>query len=104
MEAFVSGLTCFFLSLNQLGKVNELLIKPDLSDLTEEKEEEDGVEESIEEEDSSRADNVSTATSLETALNLVSGYQHVYYIVITTADRSNSVTFHSHRYIRFNLV
>ncbi|XP_056300955.1 epithelial splicing regulatory protein 1 isoform X2 [Pseudoliparis swirei] len=54
----------------KLGKVNELLIKPDLSDLTEEKEEEDGVEESIEEEDSSRADNVSTATSLETALNL----------------------------------
>ncbi|XP_037640174.1 epithelial splicing regulatory protein 1 isoform X2 [Sebastes umbrosus] len=55
----------------KLGKVNELLIKPDLSDLTEEKEEEeDVVEESVEEENSSRADNVSTATSLETALNL----------------------------------
>ncbi|XP_075965276.1 epithelial splicing regulatory protein 1 isoform X2 [Anarhichas minor] len=55
-----------------LGKVNELLIKPDLSDLTEEKEEEmeDGVEESVEEENRSQADNVSTATSLETALNL----------------------------------
>uniref|UniRef100_A0A8C2X0Q0 Epithelial splicing regulatory protein 1 n=1 Tax=Cyclopterus lumpus TaxID=8103 RepID=A0A8C2X0Q0_CYCLU len=39
--------------------------------LTEEKEEEDGVEESVEEEDRSPADNVYTATSLETALNLV---------------------------------
>nr|XP_033496744.1 epithelial splicing regulatory protein 1 isoform X2 [Epinephelus lanceolatus] len=54
----------------QLGKVNELLIKPDLSDLTEEKEVEDVVEESEEEENRSGADNVSTATSLETALNL----------------------------------
>ncbi|XP_033496743.2 epithelial splicing regulatory protein 1 isoform X1 [Epinephelus lanceolatus] len=54
----------------QLGKVNELLIKPDLSDLTEEKEVEDVVEESKEEENRSGADNVSTATSLETALNL----------------------------------
>ncbi|XP_068591186.1 epithelial splicing regulatory protein 1 isoform X2 [Cebidichthys violaceus] len=59
----------------KLGKVNELLIKPDLSDSTEEKEEEeeeeeDGVEESVEEENRSQADNVSTATSLETALNL----------------------------------
>ncbi|XP_034410102.1 epithelial splicing regulatory protein 1 isoform X2 [Cyclopterus lumpus] len=54
----------------KLGKVNELFIKLDLSDLTEEKEEEDGVEESVEEEDRSPADNVYTATSLETALNL----------------------------------
>ncbi|XP_049439985.1 epithelial splicing regulatory protein 1 isoform X3 [Epinephelus fuscoguttatus] len=54
----------------QLGKVNELLIKPDLSDLTEEKEVEDVVEKSEEEENRSGADNVSTATSLETALNL----------------------------------
>uniref|UniRef100_G3P3D3 Epithelial splicing regulatory protein 1 n=1 Tax=Gasterosteus aculeatus aculeatus TaxID=481459 RepID=G3P3D3_GASAC len=58
----------------KLGKVNELLIKPDLSDLAEEKEEEeeeeDEVEESAEKENKSRADNVSTATSLETALNL----------------------------------
>lgn len=52
--------------------MNELLIKPDLSDLTEEKEEEDVVvEESVEEENGSGADCVSTATSLETALNLV---------------------------------
>lgn len=61
----------FFSSLNQLGKVNELLIKPDLSDLTEEKEEEDVVEESVEEENGSKADCVFTATNLETALNLV---------------------------------
>ncbi|XP_059194420.1 epithelial splicing regulatory protein 1 [Centropristis striata] len=54
----------------KLGKVNELLIKPDLSDLTEEKEEEDVVEESVEEENKSGADNVSTTTSLEAALNL----------------------------------
>lgn len=54
-----------------MGKVNELLIKPDLSDLTEEKEEEDVVEESVEEDNRSGADNVFTATSLETALNLV---------------------------------
>lgn len=51
--------------------MNELLIKPDLSDLTEEKEEDDVVEESVEEENGSRGDCVSTATSLETALNLV---------------------------------
>lgn len=51
--------------------MNELLIKPDLSDLTEEKEEEDVVEESVEEENGSGADCVFTATSLETALNLV---------------------------------
>ncbi|XP_045901025.1 epithelial splicing regulatory protein 1 isoform X2 [Micropterus dolomieu] len=49
----------------KLGKVNELLIKPDLSDLTEEKEEEDVVKE----ENGSRADCVFTDTSLETALN-----------------------------------
>lgn len=63
----------FFLSssLNQLGKVNELLIKPDVSDLTDEKEEEDVVEDSVEEENGSKADCVYTATSLETALNLV---------------------------------
>ncbi|XP_076594405.1 epithelial splicing regulatory protein 1 isoform X1 [Chaetodon auriga] len=54
----------------KLGKVNELLIKSDLSDLTEEKEEEDVVEESVEEENGFKADCVFTATSLETALNL----------------------------------
>ncbi|XP_068180771.1 epithelial splicing regulatory protein 1 isoform X1 [Antennarius striatus] len=54
----------------KLGKVNELLIKPDLSDLTEEKEEEDVVEENVEEKNGSKADCVFTATSLETALNL----------------------------------
>ncbi|XP_044063975.1 epithelial splicing regulatory protein 1 isoform X1 [Siniperca chuatsi] len=54
----------------KLGKVNEIVIKPDLSDLTDEKEEEeDVVEENVEEENGSRADCVSTATSLETALN-----------------------------------
>uniref|UniRef100_A0A669ES64 Epithelial splicing regulatory protein 1 n=1 Tax=Oreochromis niloticus TaxID=8128 RepID=A0A669ES64_ORENI len=37
----------------KLGKVNELLIKPDLSDSTEEKEEEDVVEESVEQENGS---------------------------------------------------
>ncbi|XP_072250416.1 epithelial splicing regulatory protein 1 isoform X3 [Leuresthes tenuis] len=52
-----------------LGRVNELLIKPDLSDLTEEKEEEDVVEESQEEENGS-GDCVSTATSIDSALNL----------------------------------
>ncbi|XP_039973172.1 epithelial splicing regulatory protein 1 isoform X1 [Xiphias gladius] len=54
----------------KLGRLNELLIKPDLSDLTEEKEEEDVVEESIEEESGSRADCVYTAANLEAALNL----------------------------------
>ncbi|KAM8870854.1 epithelial splicing regulatory protein 1 isoform 2-T2 [Spinachia spinachia] len=57
----------------KLGKVNELLIKPDLSDLTEEKEEEEEeneLEESAEKENKPNADNVFTATSLETALNL----------------------------------
>ncbi|CAG6015474.1 unnamed protein product [Menidia menidia] len=52
-----------------LGRVNELLIKPALSDLTEEKAEEDVVEESQEKEDGS-ANCVSTATSLDSALNL----------------------------------
>ncbi|XP_070691269.1 epithelial splicing regulatory protein 1 isoform X2 [Pempheris klunzingeri] len=54
----------------KLGKVSELLIKTDLSDLTEEKEEEDVVEESVEEENGSRADFAYTATSLESALNM----------------------------------
>ncbi|KAK2844550.1 hypothetical protein Q5P01_011209 [Channa striata] len=54
----------------KLGRVNELLIKPDLSDLTDEKEEEDVVEESVEEENGSGAECVFTATSLEAALNL----------------------------------
>ncbi|XP_047455246.1 epithelial splicing regulatory protein 1 isoform X2 [Mugil cephalus] len=55
----------------KLGKVNELLIKPDLSDLTEEKEEEeDVVEESVEEENGSGAECVSTARSVDAALNL----------------------------------
>lgn len=57
-----------------MGKVNEILIKPDLSELTEKKEEEDVVEESVEEENGSGADNVSTASSFETALNLVITY------------------------------
>ncbi|XP_042280947.1 epithelial splicing regulatory protein 1 isoform X1 [Thunnus maccoyii] len=55
----------------KLGRVNELLIKPDLTDLTEEKEEEeDVVEESVEEENGSGADCVFTALNLETALNM----------------------------------
>lgn len=54
--------------MNQLGKLNELIIKPDPSELTEEK---DVVEETVEEESGSKADCVFTATSLETALNLV---------------------------------
>ncbi|XP_069392966.1 epithelial splicing regulatory protein 1 isoform X1 [Paralichthys olivaceus] len=53
----------------KLGKVNELLIKPDLVDLTEEKKEEDVVEESVEEENVSGADCVSTSANLEAALN-----------------------------------
>lgn len=62
----------FFSPPNQLGKVNELLIKPDLSDLTEEKEEEeDVVKECVEEESGFKADCVFTASSLEAALNLV---------------------------------
>lgn len=61
----------FFVSLNQLGRVNELLIKPELSDLTEPKEEEDGLEVRAEEGSGSGADCVSTATDLESALNQV---------------------------------
>lgn len=57
--------------MNQLGKVNELLIRPDISDLTQEKEEEDVVEESVEEENGSGADCVSTSVNFEAALNLV---------------------------------
>ncbi|XP_062255609.1 epithelial splicing regulatory protein 1 isoform X2 [Platichthys flesus] len=54
----------------KLGRVNELLIKPDLSDMTEEeKEEEDVVEESVEEENGSGAECVSTSANLEAALN-----------------------------------
>lgn len=61
----------FFSCANQLGKVNELLIKPDTTEFTEEKEEEDVEEESVEEEAGSKADCVFTASCLETALNLV---------------------------------
>lgn len=63
----------FFCSppLNQLGKVNELLIKHDLSDLAEEKKEEDVVEKCVEEETGFKADCVFTAENLEAALNLV---------------------------------
>lgn len=50
-----------------MGKVNELLIKSDLLDLTEGKEE----EEDVVEESDSKADRVFRAASLETALNLV---------------------------------
>ncbi|KAF7669708.1 hypothetical protein LDENG_00147210 [Lucifuga dentata] len=55
----------------KLGKVNELLIKPEFSDLTEDKdeEEEDVLEESVEEENRHEADCVSTVTNLEAALN-----------------------------------
>lgn len=54
----------------KLGKVNELLLKSDLEDSTEVKEEEDVVEESVTEKHSSGADCVATASNLETALNL----------------------------------
>lgn len=54
-----------------MGKVNELIIQTDLSELTEGKEDKDVVEEAVEEELGSKADSVFTATSLETALNLV---------------------------------
>lgn len=57
--------------LNQLGKVNELLIKHDLSDSAEEKKEEDVVEACVEEETGLKADCVFTAENLEAALNLV---------------------------------
>lgn len=56
----------------KLGKVNELLIKAEVSDLTDEKKEEDLVEELVEEEENvSGADCVFTAKNLETALNTV---------------------------------
>lgn len=57
--------------MNQLGKVNELIIKPDLSESTEEKEDKDVVEEAVDGESGSKADSVFTATSFESALNLV---------------------------------
>ncbi|XP_034552944.1 epithelial splicing regulatory protein 1 isoform X2 [Notolabrus celidotus] len=53
----------------KFGKVNELHIKPELSDMTEDKEEEDVVEESVEEEHGFKADCVFTASNLETALS-----------------------------------
>ncbi|KAM4601430.1 epithelial splicing regulatory protein 1 isoform 2-T2 [Polymixia lowei] len=52
----------------KLGRVNNLLIKPELSNLTEEKEE-TGEEVREEEENGSSADLVSRATNLESALN-----------------------------------
>lgn len=65
---------CFV--FNQLGKVNELIIKPDLSDLTDKEEEEDNVEKSEEKEEEEetslyRADCVYTVTSLDSAFNTV---------------------------------
>lgn len=52
--------------------MNELLIKPELSDLAEEKDEEDVVvEENVEEENTYGADCAFTVTNLETALNQV---------------------------------
>lgn len=68
---FFSSFSSSSLPVNQLGKVNELIIKPDLSELTEGKEDKDVAEEAVEEELGSKADSVFTATSLETALNLV---------------------------------
>lgn len=68
---FSSSFSSSSLPVNQLGKVNELIIKPDLSELTEGKEDKDVVEEAVEEELGSKADSVFTATSLEMALNLV---------------------------------
>ncbi|XP_077384047.1 epithelial splicing regulatory protein 1 isoform X2 [Festucalex cinctus] len=53
----------------KLGKVNELLIKPEVSDVTDEKKEEDVAEELVEDENVSGADCVYTAKSLENALN-----------------------------------
>ncbi|XP_077431067.1 epithelial splicing regulatory protein 1 isoform X2 [Vanacampus margaritifer] len=52
----------------KLGKVNELLIKPEVSDVTDEKKE-DVTDELVEDENESGADCVFTAKSLETALN-----------------------------------
>lgn len=57
--------------LNQLGKVNELLIKHNLSVLAEENKEEDVVEEHVEEKTGFKADCIFTADNLEAALNLV---------------------------------
>ncbi|XP_054638916.1 epithelial splicing regulatory protein 1 isoform X3 [Dunckerocampus dactyliophorus] len=55
----------------KLGKVNELLIKPEVSDSIEAKEPEDVVTEIVEEEENgSGADCVFNANSLETALNM----------------------------------
>ncbi|KAK0137512.1 Epithelial splicing regulatory protein 1 [Merluccius polli] len=51
----------------KLGRLNEVLVKQELSDLTEEKEER---EEEVEEDNGSLTDFVSTATNLESALNL----------------------------------
>lgn len=68
---FFSSFSSSSLPVNQLGKVNELIIKPDLSELTEGKEDKDVAEEAVAEELGSKADSVFTATSLETALNLV---------------------------------
>lgn len=59
------------LPVNQLGKVNELIIKPDLSESTEGQEDKDVVEEAVDGESGSKADSVFTATSFESALNLV---------------------------------
>ncbi|XP_011603953.1 epithelial splicing regulatory protein 1 isoform X2 [Takifugu rubripes] len=58
------------LNNEKLGKVNELIIKPDLSESTEEKEDKDVVEEAVDGESGSKADSVFTATSFESALNL----------------------------------
>lgn len=75
VSVYVSRLTSFpplsSSPLNQLGKVNELIIKPDLSESTEGKEDKDVVEEAVDGESGSKADSVFTATSFESALNLV---------------------------------
>ncbi|XP_061674912.1 epithelial splicing regulatory protein 1 isoform X1 [Syngnathoides biaculeatus] len=54
----------------KLGRVNELLIKPEASDLTDEKKEEDATEDLAEDENESGADCLFTAKSLEAALNM----------------------------------
>lgn len=56
--------------LNQLGRVNELLIKPDLSDFTEENVKEDVVD-NKETEKGSGGDCIFTVTSIDTALSMV---------------------------------
>ncbi|XP_076009926.1 epithelial splicing regulatory protein 1 isoform X2 [Genypterus blacodes] len=53
----------------KLGRVNELLIKPELSDLPGDRDEEDVVEENVEEENRYGTDCAPTFTNLETALN-----------------------------------